>query len=82
MKGLILYYKTSLKNHVDVDHSIIFKNIEEINSLEKGNLEKQPTKRTFQKGCCRIKMKLTNKAKKSNTHTHKNLAPACSICSK
>ncbi len=42
MKGLILYYKTSgvtcLKNHVDVDHSIIFKNIEEVNSSMKGNL--------------------------------------------
>ncbi len=49
MKGLILYYKTSgitcLKNHVDVDHSIIFKNIEEVNSLVKGNLEEQPTKK-------------------------------------
>jgi hypothetical protein len=49
MKGLILYYKTSgitcLKNHVDVDHSIIFKNIEEVNSLVKGNLEKQCTKK-------------------------------------
>lgn len=49
MKGLILYYKTSgitcLKNHVDVDHSIIFKNIEEVNSLMKGNLKKQPTKK-------------------------------------
>jgi len=49
MKGLMLYYKTSgitcLKNHVDVDHSIIFKNIEEVNNLVKGNLEKQPTKK-------------------------------------
>jgi hypothetical protein len=49
MKGLILYYKTSgitcLKNHVDVDHSIIFKNVEEVNSLVKGNLEEQSTKK-------------------------------------
>jgi hypothetical protein len=34
-----------LKNHVDIDHSIIFKNIEEVNSLMKRNLEKQPTKK-------------------------------------
>jgi hypothetical protein len=45
-KGLIKYYKTRgitcLKKNVDVNHFVILKNIkEEVNSLMKGNLERQ-----------------------------------------
>ncbi len=49
-KGLISYYKTngitSLKKHVDVEHTIIAKKFkEEVNSLLKGRKEKQSTKK-------------------------------------
>jgi hypothetical protein len=48
-KGLISYYKTSgitcLKIHVDANHLEILRNFEEeINSVVRGNLEKQPVK--------------------------------------
>jgi hypothetical protein len=49
IKGLITYYKTyeiiALKNHVDGDHAIIVKNIEEeVNGLIRGILERHTTK--------------------------------------
>jgi hypothetical protein len=46
-KGLTFYYKTNgitpLKKHVDVDHSLITQTFEEeVNSLLRGNDERQP----------------------------------------
>jgi hypothetical protein len=50
-KGLIIYYKNyviiSLKKHVDANHSIIVKKIEEeINNEIIGTIERQPAKKT------------------------------------
>jgi hypothetical protein len=49
-KGFITYYKTygitTLKKHVDGDHVVIVKKIEEtINALIKATFEKQPQKK-------------------------------------
>jgi hypothetical protein len=49
-KGLVSYFKKNgiitLKNHVDVNHVLIAKQIEEVNKKhEKFNGDKQPTKK-------------------------------------
>jgi len=47
-KGLITYYKmngiTSLKKHVDANHYLISKKIEEVQNMMKGSVERQPSK--------------------------------------